>query len=101
MSPYLKGLLFLFGVIILSLLLDRLNLTDRDLSAGQCIEIYIGNNQKIDGQIFNLRADGRYTVYYSTDRSQIHTITLKRFQFKAVECKQDLPNLPKLPEIVL
>lgn len=92
MTNVTKGLLFVFGVVLLSLMLDRLNLADRDLEEGKCIEIQIGNTQALQGQIYNLRADGRYNVHYINDKGDHNSITLKRFQFKVVECINNLNN---------
>lgn len=82
----IKLLLFLLSIIVLSIVLDRVSLVDRNLKDGDCVKIIIGNSDPIQGQVYNLRADGRYTIHYLTDRGQHFVVTLKRFQFTVVDC---------------
>ena len=86
----IKVFIFFVAVIGLSMLLDSLNFSDRDVTGGECVNIHIGNSPAIDGQIFNVRADGRYTVYYKTN--YIHSVVLKRNQFTVVPCIKNVEN---------
>ena len=84
---YKSAFIIMIGIVMLSLILDRINMADRNLEEGQCINIHIGNADPIHGQIFNLRADGRYTVNYTTTQNIIKKKTLKRFQFVETSCQ--------------
>lgn len=92
MPKYLKRISFIaligIGIIGLSLVFSFIFDYDSNLREGDKILITVAS-KSIEGHIYTIRGDGRYTVRYINNIGDPKLITMKRFEFISLEVQEE------------
>lgn len=79
--------LYMLALIIILIVITSIALSlliDTDLYEGQPVVITVGSS-RVEGHIYNIRGDGRYTIRYINNRGEPVTSPFKRFEFEVIE----------------